>query len=173
MPTRIITGDYSGSRIYTIGRVGYDSAGDDEGGVFTASLRSERFSPAGEGGLVTFRRIQARIWHTGAFSGIMKAFIDGVQTQIFSSGALVDQSVAFSASAPTEVGSDGGAETIIEMDVGVLPDVNGNSKGSSGTYIEVEISVDSDDVTGIFLPESFWIGHRVIRAGLQRSALSS
>ncbi len=173
MPTRVITGDYAGSRIYAVGRVGYDSTGDDEGGTFSALLRTERFSPAGEGGLVVFRRVQARIWHTGAFSGVMKVYIDGVQTQVFSGGSLVNQSMAFSESAPTMVGADGGAETIIEMDVGVLPDSNGKSKGSGGTYIEVEMLVDSDNVTGVFLPELFRVGHRVIRPGLQRDASST
>jgi len=162
VPTRIITGDRDSSRVYTIGRVGYDSSGDDQGGVFSANLRTERLSPAGEGGLVVFRRIQARIWHTGAFSGTMVAYVDGVQTQDYSTGALADQSMAFSASAPTAVGSDGGAETIIEMDLSAY-----------GTYIEVEMSVDSNNVTGVFLPESFWIGHRVVRAGLQREAAST
>ncbi len=282
MPTRIITGDRSGSRIYTVGRVGYDSIADDAGGTFSANLRTERFSPAGEGGLVMFRRVQARIWHTGAFSGAMRVYVDGVQTQAYNisrvangnmnssgswtlgsnwrvdnansgvadqstptasdisqalspvmvegrsyeitytiasrtagtltpkvgqtsgiarstndtfvetvvagsgdallafsasatwdgtlddvsiielDGGLVDQWMDFEVSAPTEVGKDGGVETIIEMDI-----------SEDGTYIEVEMSVDSDNVAGIFLPETFWVGHRVIRPGLQRSASSN
>ena len=156
--------------------MGYDSTGDDQGGVFGATLRTERFSPAGEGGLVLFRRIQMRVWHTGSFSGTMKVFIDGVQTRVLdSSSALILQSLAFSEDAPTSVGADGGQETIVVMDIGVLPgkDDPTKSRGSSGTYIEVEIAVDSDDVTGVFLPESFWIGHRVTRPGLQRAASST
>lgn len=282
MPTRIITGDRSGSRVYTIGRVGYDSIGDDVGGTFSALLRTERFSPAGEGGLVVFRRIQARIWHTGAFSGVLKVYVDGAQTQAYNisrvangnmnsigtwtlgsnwrvdnsnsgvadqstptasdisqelspamvagrsykitytiadrtagtltpkvgqtsgtarstnatftetvvagssdallafsasatwdgtlddvsiielDGGLVDQWMDFEVSAPTVVGKDGGVETIIKMDV-----------SASGTYVEVEMAVESDNVAGIFLPESFSIGHRVIRPGLQRAASSN
>lgn len=282
MPTRIITGDYSGGRIYTIGRVGYDSTGDDEGGTFSALLRTERFSPAGEGGLVMFRRVQARIWHTSSFSGKMKVYVNGVQTQAYNisrvangnmnsvgswtlgsnwrvddsdsgvadqstptasdisqalspvmaagrsykvtytiadrtagtltvkvgqtsgvvrstngtftetvvagsgdallafsasatwdgtlddvsiielDGGLVDQWMDFEEGAPSDVGSDGGAETIVEMDIEV-----------QGTYVEVEMLIESDNVTGVFLLESFWIGHRVIRPGLQRAASSN
>ena len=282
MPARIITGDHSDSRIYTIGRVGYDSVGNDAGGVFSANLRTERFSPAGEGGLVVFRRIQVRIWHAGAFSGIMRVYVDGVQTQAYNisrvangnmnsvgswtlgsnwrvddgnsgvadqstptasdisqalspvmvagrsyevtytiasrtagtltpkvgqtsgtarstndtftetivagsgdallafsasatwdgtlddvsiielDGGLVDQWMDFEVSAPTEVGKDGGVETIVEMDI-----------EKDGTYVEVEMSVESDNVGGVFLPETIWVGHRVIRPGLQRAASSN
>jgi len=33
--------------------------------------------------------------------------------------------------------------------------------------------VDSDDITGVFLPESVWIGRRTIKAGRQRGANTS
>ncbi len=82
MPTRVFTGDSVGSRIYSIGRIGYDTGTQDDGGVYTGTIRTERFSPAGEGGLVLYRRVQMRAWHTGSFNGTMRAFIDGIQTMV-------------------------------------------------------------------------------------------
>ena len=77
-------------------------------------------------------------------------------------GGLVDQWMDFEVASPTDVGVDGGAETIIEMDI-----------TKDGTYIEIEMAVESDNVGGVFLPETFWVGHRVIRPGLQRAASSN
>ncbi len=282
MPTRVLVAEHAGPRLYSVGRVGYDTIADDTGGQFTATLRTERFSPAGEGGLVYFRRVQLRAWHTGAFLGTMKAYIDGVQTQAYNSkfltngnmnrtgswtlgtnwrvnnansgvadqsaaaasdisqalvpamvagvsyevsfttagvttgtltpkvgtqagtgvtgnatytevivagsgdallafsasgswdgtlddvtikemdGVLRDQEMIFDEASPTIVGPDGGKETIVEMDI-----------SGFGTYIEVEVIVDSDAVGGVFLPESLWIGHRLVRPGVQRDAAST
>lgn len=285
MATRVFAAEGGGSRIYKVSRVGYDSVGDDDGGVYTGTFRTDRHTPpnVGEGALLHLRRVFMRVWHTGSFLGKMKAFVDGVQTQAYNSkfitngnmnrsgtwtlgsnwrvndsnsgvadqsapaasdisqalspamvagvsyevtftvasraagsitckvgqtsgtarstngtftevivagsgdallafsadgtwdgtlddvsisemdGALRDQEMVFDVAAPATVGPDGGFESVVEMDI-----------NAQGTYIEVEITVDSDEITGVFLPESFWAGYRLIRPGAERrTALST
>jgi hypothetical protein len=155
MPTRVLVAENGGNHLYAIGRVGLDTGTADDGGVYTGLLRTERISPAGEGGLVHFRRVLLRVWHSGAFAGTLRAYVDETQTQVYSGPVLVDQAYAFSHAAPLASPD----ETLVEMDVNAV-----------GTFIEVELEVDSDAITGVFLPEVIAVGCRILRPGRQRDA---
>lgn len=130
------------------------------GTAYTGIIKSERITPfqsggifqpsAGEFGLAHFRRVGIRILHTGGFTITVTAWVDGVQTQYYDSdGDLQDQTIEFTESAPT---SNDPVESLLEADI-----------SAKGTYIEVQISVDSTDVTGIFLPESIEVHARPLR----------
>lgn len=153
--SNVFAAENTGARIYKVGRVGLDTGTEDSGGVYTMRLKSEKLSPAGEGGLCSFRRVLLRAFHTGSFSGQIKVYVDGVQTQILVSDVLTNQVFAFSEGTPV----NSPAEALVEMDI-----------EASGSIIEVEVLVDSDAVVGTFLPESIWVGYRAIRPGRQREA---
>lgn len=155
MPTRILIAGNAGNRVYAAGRVGLDTGPDDVGGPYTALMRTERFSPAGEDGLVHFRRVMLRVWHTGAFSGTLRCYVDEAQTQYYVGSTATDQELAFSVDAPVTSPD----EALVEMDISAV-----------GTFIQVELEVDSDAITGVFLPESIIVGARVLRPGRQRDA---
>jgi len=149
----------TGSRVYKIGRVGLDSGTQDTGGVYTAVLKTERISPLGEVGLVVIRRVAVRIWRTGAFQATMKVFVDGAQTTTFDAGGnKVLQSVSFTAVAPTAPP----IESWIEASV-----------NAPGTYVEVELDVASNTLTGIFLPAEAEVHFYPLRRAKERGAQSS
>jgi len=162
MTTRILVAQNGGSRVFAVGRTGLDSGTQDVGGVYTGLFQTDPLSPDGEGGLSHFRRVLVRVRHTGAFVCKVRLYVDGVQTQVYSAGALVDQEVTFTQAAPTFYPEDAEAETLLEVDC-----------DAQGTFIVVELEVDSDDITGVFLPESVWVGRRTIKAGRQRGANTS
>lgn len=155
MPQPVFAAENAGPYVYRIGRVGLDTGSQDTGGVFTGTLRTDKFSPAGENSLTHFRRVSVRIWHTSFYSFTMTVYVDGVQTQVYSGSTLTNQSVFFTRGAPTT----SPAESVEEADI-----------NAHGTSIEVEITVDSDDISGIFLPESIEVHGRVIRPALSRGA---
>ena len=78
-------------------------------------------------------------------------------TQIASTG-LVDQVVYVGRAAPMS----GTLESIVEFDVNAV-----------GTYIETELTVDSDRVSGVFLPESVEYHFRPVRPAKSRSAVAT
>jgi len=155
MPTPVFAAENAGPRVYKVGRVGLDTGSQDTGGVYTATLRTERVSPAGEGGLCYFRRVAIRVWRTGGFTITLKAFVDGVQTRVYSGGVLVDQVAVITKAAPTT----SPIEDVVEM-----------SLAAQGTSIEVEMAVDSDDVTGVFLPELVELHYIPLRKAKGRGA---
>lgn len=155
MPTPVYAAENTGARIYRIGRVGFDSGLQDAGGIYTATLRTDKFTPAGEDGLVQFRRVAIRIWHTGAYELVMRVYVDGVQTSYYVTNTVTAQQVTFTRSAPTS----SPAEQVEEADIEKI-----------GTSIEIELVLNSDDVTGIFLPETIEIHGRVIRQSKSRTA---
>lgn len=145
-PLFIVTND---PRLYKYGRVGFDSGSADPGGNYTATMRTEKMAPAGELGYCHFRRIGFRIFRTGAFTMTVKVFVDGVQTTIYdSSSARVDQTVTITKTAP----SISPEETLVEADI-----------DGKGTYIEVELTVVSNAVTGVYLPEELEVHFRPLR----------
>lgn len=159
MITPIFAAEAGGSRIYKIGRVGLDTGTQDTGGVYTGVLRTERINPLGEVALLLFRRAVIRIWRTGGYTISMKIFVDGQQTQVYdASGVLQPQSVTFTALPPSVVP----VETIVEASI-----------NAQGTYAEVEITVDSDDIDGIFLPTELEIHFAPLRRARERTAQSS
>jgi len=155
MPTPVYAAENTGARVYRIGRVGFDTGAQDAGGVYTATLRTDTFAPAGEDGLVLFRRAAVRIWHTGAYELLMRIYVDGVQTTYYVGTTVTAQEVTFVRSAP----SPSPAEQVEEADIEKV-----------GTSIEIELVLNSDDITGIFLPETIEIHGRVIRQSKSRVA---
>lgn len=136
-------------RLYKFGRVGFDSGSADPGGVYTATMHSEKISPAGELGLCHFRRVGFRIYRTGSFTITLKVYVDGVQTQIWDgAGNKTTQQVVLVSAAPTNSPD----ETLVEADI-----------NARGTYIEVELTVQSSDVSGVFLPEGLEVHFRPLR----------
>jgi len=149
MATPLFAAEANGSRVYKVGRVGYDTGTQDVGGKYTGLLRTGKISPAGKDGLCYFRRVAVSVWRTGAYTATLKCWVDGVQTKTWDvNGNAVDQVVVISAGAPTT-----------SPDVAVLE----ASIMAHGTYIEVEVTVDSDDVSGVFLPEEIEVHYLPIR----------
>lgn len=146
-------------RLYKFGRVGFDSGSADPGGNYTATMRTEKISPAGELGYCQFRRIGFRIFRTGSFTMTIKVYVDGVQTKIYDgTSAKVNQTIVIAKPAPVLSPE----ETLVEADI------DGN-----GTYIEVELTVASSAVTGIFLPEELEVHFRPMRQARETVAAES
>lgn len=155
MPAPIFICQVGQRRFYKVGRVGFDSGNADAGGAYTGTFRSEKISPAGEFGLCQFRKVSFRILRTGAFTMTVKAYVDGSQTQRYNSSSVkVDQTVVIAEAAPT----NSPEEKIVEVEI-----------DATGTYIEVEVSIVSSQVTGVFLPEEVDVHYRPIRASRQRA----
>lgn len=139
----------AGARIYKFGRVGFDSGSADPGGNYTATMRTEKISPAGELGLCHFRRIGFRIFRTGSFTITVKVYVDGAQTKIYDAGSnQVNQTIVITKSAPS----------ISPEELEIEADIN-----ASGTYIEVELTVTSNNIAGLFLPEELNVQYRPVR----------
>lgn len=164
MPVSVFALESSGSRVYRLGRAGYDTGIKDvdpsTGTVFTGTLKTEKISPAGEAGLCWFRRVAFRIWRTGSFVATITVWVDGVQTKRYDSAtsAWVDQVVSITKTAP-DISPE---ETIIEAAI-----------AAKGTYIEVQLVVDADDVTGVFLPESVEVHSIQLRPARSQSQAES
>lgn len=149
----------NGSRIYKVGRVGYDSGNVDAGGAYTGNLRTGKISPQGEDGLCLFRRVVMRIWRTGQFTITFTIYVDGVQTQILnSSGAKVPQTIVITKPAPVLPPE----ETVVECSI-----------SAQGTYIEVEADIVSTSITGTFLPEELECHYIPVRPTKARSNAQS
>lgn len=145
-------------RVYKFGRVGFDSGQSDPGGAFTATMRTEKISPAGENGKCHFRRVAFRIFRTGSFTISVKVYVDGVQTKVYdSSSNKVDQVISITKSAP----SISPEELLVEGDI-----------DARGTYIEVELTVTSSNIAGLFLPEELNVHFRPMRQAKQEGAES-
>lgn len=155
MPTPVFVGDSATGKIFKVGRIGLDSGSADPGGNYTATMRTEKHSPAGEDGLCLFRRVYIRILHTGSFTATAKAYVDGVQTKIYSGGVSTGQAVVLVEGVP----ASSPKETVKEFAI------NGQ-----GTSIEVELSVASNAITGVFLIESISVGHIPIRQAKERGS---
>lgn len=146
-------------RLYKFGRVGFDSGSADPGGNYTATMRTDKISPAGELGYCHFRRIGFRIYRTGAFTMTVVVYVDGVQTTIYdASSNKVNQSIVITKAAPT----NSPEETLVEADI-----------DGKGTYIEVELTVVSNTVTGVYLPEGLEVHYRPMRQARETVAAES
>ena len=158
MITPVFAAESGGSRVFKIGRVGLDTGTTDTGGFYTATLKTERISPMGENTLLMFRRVACRVWRTGGFTTTMTVYVDGVQTKIYdTTGALVPQSVIFVAPPPSVSPIESWIESSIQ---------------APGTYIEVQLSVRSDQLTAIFLPAEIEVHFYPIRTAKERAAQS-
>lgn len=159
MITPVFAAEGNGSRIYQVGRVGLDTGSQDTGGVYTGTLRTERINPMGETALLMFRRAVVRVWRTGGYTVTMKIYVDGVQTQVYDgSGNKVNQTITFTAPAPAITPT----ESFLEASI-----------SATGTYVELELDVASNNVTGIFLPSELEIHFAPLRRARERAAQAS
>jgi hypothetical protein len=152
MPNPILLCENGTNRIDKVGVVGMGEAVQDLASYnYTATMRSEYQSPAGDPGECLFKVVTLKVRYTTAATIVMKVYVDGDQTKIYASGATpqTDQTISFSLAAPTsdDVGgiTGGEAEKNLEAHIAAV-----------GTHISVEISVVSNtlSVGGVFLPES-------------------
>jgi len=158
MITPVYAAENTGNRIYKIGRVGLDSGTQDTGGPYTATLKTERISPMGENALLMFRRVSCRIWLTGGFTLTMTIYVNGAQTTIFDQyGNVQPQSIIFSQPPPAIAPIESWVEASI---------------AAPGTYLEVQIVAQSNQVTGIFLPVEMEVNFYPIRTAKERAAQS-
>lgn len=148
MPTPALLLEVGTPTLYRVGRTGFDSGSADAGGVFTATMRTWGGSPTGDFGRAHFRRVGIRILHSAEFTCTVRIYVDGEQTQIWESGSLVAQEVVFNLTTLF----DPPGEELLEVDLDAV-----------GSIIEVELEVDSDEVEGIFLPESIEVHFRPLR----------
>lgn len=146
----LFVGERSGARIFRVGRIGFDSPGDDLGShTYTGTFRTERIFPVGPGGLVNFRRVAIHILASGTYTFTVKVWVDGARTQ------LADGSTQ----TVTVTGGEGALNEITE-------EVEIEAEGS---HIQVEVTVDSDATSGLFLIEGIDARGRVIRRSETRS----
>lgn len=146
----LFAGERSGARIFKIGRIGFDQGTADLGSnVYTGTFKSERVAPAGPGGLVNFRRVAVHLLSSGTYEITVKVWVDDVRTEL----------------------GDGSEQTaVISGGLGALSEITEEVEiEAEGSHIQVEVTVDSDDVTGIFLIEGIAARGRVIRQGSART----
>lgn len=143
-----------GARVVQFGRVGLDAAGDDLGShTYTGTLRTERVYPVGPGGLVNFRRVLVNILSDGTYTFTVKVWVDDSRTTL---GDATTQTVSVT----------GGTGSLAEITEEI-------SISAEGSHIQVEITVDSNNTTGVFLIESIVALGRAVRRGATRSGESS
>jgi len=146
----LYAGERGGGRIFRIGRIGFDQGPMDLGAsVYTGTFRTERIAPAGPGALVNFRRVAIHLLSSGSYTFTVKVWIDGDRSKM---GDNTTQTVIISG------GSGALGETTEEVEI-----------EGAGSHIQVEIVVDSDDVTGLFLVERIDARGRVLRQSSTRS----
>lgn len=150
MASSLYAGEHGGPRVFRIGRLGFDTGtSDPDSNVFTGSLKTERMHPAGVGGLVNFRRVDIHILSSGTYTFTVKVWVDDERTQL---GDGSTQTITVSG------GSGSLSESTEEIEISAV-----------GESIQVEVTVDSDDVAGIFLIEGINARGRVIRQTGSRS----
>lgn len=165
--TIVLMGDTTGGRIYKIGKVGYDSGNsatyDPEMTPFTGYLKTERVSPAGEDGLMRFRRVVLRALKSGEYTATFKVWVDDERTKVFDNTQItspkIDQTIVISN--PTDEELDEG-EAILEADI-----------DATGTFIQVQVELTSTDIKGYFLPESIEIHGQALRPAKSRATAES
>ena len=167
--TVLLFGEANSNKIYSVGKVGYDSGDeatyDPNTTAFTGTLRTERISPAGEDALVRFRRVVLRAYKVGSWKATIRAWVDDERTKIWDNddesdtwGEQVDQEVVIEA----DEEDTGAGEAILEMDI-----------DATGTFIQVEVDLLSSDIKGYFLPESLETHVQVIRETVSRDTAES
>lgn len=163
MSSPILLPQIDGNGIFSVGRVGYETGTQDEGGIYYGTLRSGKISPLGPSGYCKFRRLCLRIRHNSWFTVTVRAYVDDAQTTVWDPtdeqvAQTTLQEVTFVEAAP----SDSPAETILQLDL-----------SAAGTSIEFELSLQSDLVNGMFLPESVEVHYYPIRKARRAGASST
>lgn len=146
----IYAGDRVGNRVLRLGRIGIDSGTSDPGAVYTGTIRTERIAPAGEGALINFRRVSIHLLVSGSYTFTVKVWVDDGRTLL---GDETTQTVVITS-------TDSGLREVTE-EVAVE---------AEGSHIQVEITVDADDVGGVFLVEKILARGRAIRGSSTREA---
>ena len=164
--TVVLFGEAGSNKIYKIGKVGYDSgtvATSDPGSTeFTGTLTTERISPAGEDGLVRFRRVALRALKGGEWTVQFTVWVNDVQTQVY------DNTVDSSPLADQVITITNDADDLAEGEVIIEADID-----ATGTYIQVEVVLLSGNIKGYFLPESIEMHGQVIREAVSRATAES
>lgn len=147
----IFIGERAGARVFKLGRLGYDAGGSDlSSQVFIGTFRTERIAPAGPAGLINFRRVEIHVNVPAAsYEYTVKVYVDNVQTVL---GTGVSETVVINRTAAVA------GEYTDEVAVQAV-----------GNHIQVEITVDSNDVTTPFMIESITAHGRVLRGTNSRA----
>ena len=146
----LYTGERGGPRIFKIGRLGFDQGTSDLGShVYTGTFRSERIAPAGVGSLINFRRVAIHILSSGTYEFTVKVWVDDKRTIL---GDGTTQTITING------GSGALGESTEEVEI-----------EAEGSHIRVEITVDSDKITGLFLIENIQARGRVLRQSSTRT----
>ncbi len=146
----LYTGERDGARIFRIGRLGFDQGTQDLGAnTYTGTFRSERIAPLGVGALINFRRVAIHLLSSGTYEFTVRVWVDDGRTEL---GTGVEQVTVING------GTGGLGEVTEEIEI-----------EGEGSHIRVEITVDSDNITGIFLIESIQARGRPIREGSTRT----
>lgn len=152
--SNLYAGERNGPRIFKIGRVGFDQGSADLGShVYTGTYRTERFAPAGVGALINFRRVAIHLLTSGNYTFTVKVWVDNGRTQL---GDETTQEVVITGS--------GGALREVTEEIEIE---------AEGSHIQVEITVDSDDLTGLFLIEGIRARGRIVRRSSTRTGEAS
>lgn len=149
----LYSGDRFGPTIYRIGRLGFDQGKYDLGTQpYTGTFRTERVAPAGVGALVNFRRVSIHLMASGHYTMTVRIWVDDERSKL----------------------SSGVAQTVvISRSPGVLREITEEvSVEAVGSHIQVEVSVVSDHVDGVFLIESVLARGRVMLLSSGREAES-
>jgi hypothetical protein len=159
MPAPALALEFATKILYKVGRTGFDSGASDAGGVYVARMKTERQAPEGKHGLCQFRRIGLRVTRTAGFTATIKVWVDDKQTKRYdASSAAVDQTVVVVYGVPTIAPE----ETIIEVDINAV-----------GTYIAVEMTLNSNEVSGTFMLDELNVHYRPLRKSRQTIAAES
>lgn len=146
----LYTGERGGPRVFKIGRLGFDQGTSDlDTHVYTGTYRTERIAPLGPGGLINFRRVAIHLLTSGTYIFTVKTWVDDVRTKLADG---TDQLTTFNA------GFGALSETTEEVEI-----------EAEGAHIRVEIQLNSDDITGLFLIESIDARGRPIRQSRTRT----
>ena len=146
----LYAGERDGARIFRVGRIGFDGGPQDlDATTYTGTLRTERIAPAGNGSLVNFRRVAIHILSSGTYTFTAKVWVDDEQTTL---GTGSVQNISISG------GSGSLSESTEEIEI-----------EAEGSHIRVEITANSNQITGIFLIEQITARGRVIRGSSGRT----
>jgi hypothetical protein len=129
---------------------------------YTATLETENVSPPAGQGLsqsaeYIFRHVTLRGRITGQGTFVMKVFVDNVQTKIRSGGAWVDQAISFTYNATEE-----DQEELFEAAVRGV-----------GSHVRVELTVVSNTISGLFLPEDLEVHYDVTSPATTQTSIET
>lgn len=145
MVQNLLVGEASGGRVFSLGGQGVIlDVALARGSGPDASWESKPYSPAGEGGIVVFRRIIVAIKHSAGFAITVTPYVDG--TELMRADGTTSQ-----ARTKTVTRGPGG----LEMEYVEFPIMG---RGTS-----LEFTLTTGAVSGDFYIEGLIIGHEPVR----------